>query len=120
MSEEATEIEDKQYIYYRRFDKRWRDQLKLLVTDELIEEHRRKPLGQHSDALQRLLNYFRAGPLADKYAIYEEQPFKAYKVVALTGVRGMPPRTVDDKVHGTLDEAYHAVFLRRINDLLES
>ena len=120
MSEEATEIEDKQYIYYRRFDKRWRDQLKLLVTDELIEEHRRKPLGQHSDALQRLLNYFRAGPLADKYAIYEEQPFKAYKVVALTGIRGMPPRTVDDKVHGTLDEAYHAVFLRRINDLLES
>lgn len=120
MSEEATEIKDKQYIFYRRFDKKWRDYLKTLVTEELIEEHRRQPLGQHSDALQRLLNYFRCGPLPDKYAIYEVEAFKAYKVVALTGVRGMPPRVVDDKVCKSLDEAYHAVFLRRINDLLES
>ena len=120
MSEEATEIEDKQYIYYRRFDKKWRNYLKTLVTDEIIEEHRRKPLGQHSDALQRLLNYFRCGPLPDKYAIFEVKSFKEYKVVALTGVRGMPPRVVDDKVYPSLKEAYHAVFLRRINDLLES
>ena len=120
MSEEATEIQDKQYIYYRRFDKKWRDYLKTVVTDELIEEHRRQPLGQHSDALQRLLNYFRCAPLPDKYAIYEVKAFKEYKLVALTGVRGMPPRVVDDKIYKTLDEAYHAVFLRRVNDLLES
>ena len=120
MSEEATEIQDKQHIYYRRFDKKWRDYLKTLITDEIIEEHRRQPLGQHSDALQRLLNYFRRGPLPDKYAILEVKTFKEYKVVALTGVRGMPPRVVDDKVYKSLDEAYHAVFLRRVNDLLES
>jgi len=78
------------------------------------------PLGQHSDALQRLLNYFRCGPLPDKYAIYEVKAFKEYKLVALTGVRGMPPREVDDKIFKSLDEAYHAVFLRRVNDLLES
>ena len=120
MAEEATEIQDKQDIYYRRFGKKWRDHLKTLVTDELIEEHRQKPLGQHSDALQRLLNYFRCAPIPDKYAIYEVETFKAYKLVALTGVRGMPPRVVDDKIYSSLDEAYHAVFLRRVNDLLES
>jgi branched-chain amino acid transport system permease protein len=120
MSEEATEIQDKQYIYYRRFDKKWREYLKTLVTDEIIEEHRRQPLGQHSDALQRLLNYFRRGPLPDKYAILEVKPLTEYKVVALTGVRGMPPRLVDDKLYKSLNEAYHAVFLRRVNDLLES
>lgn len=120
MSEEATEIEDKQYIYYRRFDKKWRDHLKTLVTEELIEEHRKKPLGQHSDALQRLINYFRCQPIPDKYAIYEIKALKEYQLVALTGVRGMPPRVVDDKIYTSLDEAYHAIFLRRVNDLLES
>ena len=120
MSEEATEIEDKQYIYYRRFDKKWRDHLKTLVTEELIEEHRKKPLGQHSDALQRLINYFRCQPLPDKYAIYEIKALREYQLVALTGVRGMPPRVVDDKIYTSLDKAYHAIFLRRMNDLLES
>ena len=42
MPEEATEISDKQIIYVRRFDKHLRDELKELITDQLIEEHRRK------------------------------------------------------------------------------
>lgn len=118
--EEATDIADKQAIYYRRQDKAIRDYLKSLVTDELIEEHRRKPLGQHSEALERVLNYFRRGPVPDKYAVMTIKPFAAYRVVALAGRRGVPPRLVDDRVYSTLDEAYHAVFLRRVNDLLES
>jgi branched-chain amino acid transport system permease protein len=97
-----------------------RDYLKTLVTDELIEEHRLKPLGQHSDALERLLNYFRRGPVPDKYAVMAIKPFEAYRVVALAGRRGVPPRLVEDRMYATLEEAYHAVFLRRINDLLES
>ena len=118
--EEATDIHDKQAIYFRRQDKMIRDHLKTLVTDELIEEHRLKPLGQHSDALERLLNYFRRGPVPDKYAVMAIKPFEAYRVVALAGRRGIPPRLVEDRVYATLEEAYHAVFLRRINDLLES
>ncbi|MCA3131912.1 MAG: branched-chain amino acid ABC transporter permease [Rhodocyclaceae bacterium] len=118
--EEATDIHDKQAIYYRRQDKLIRDYLRTLVTDELIEEHRRKPLGQHSEALERVLNYFRRGPVPDKYAVMAIKPFEAYRVVALAGRRGVPPRLVDDRVYPTLEEAYHAVFLRRVNDLLES
>lgn len=121
MPEEAIEFADKQQIYYRRFQKRLRDRLKSLITPELIEEHRRNPLGQHSDALSRVLNHFRRGEVADKYAIMRQPgQFHAYKIVAFSGVRGAPPRLVDDRLYTDLNEAYHAVFLLRVNDLMES
>jgi branched-chain amino acid transport system permease protein len=121
MPEEATDMPDKQAIFYRRFNKRLRDELKLLITPELIEEHRAKPLGRHSDALSRVLNYFRRSEMPDKYAIMRQpENFNHYKIVALSGERGAPPRLVDDRLYESLDEAYHAVFLLRVNDLLES
>jgi branched-chain amino acid transport system permease protein len=121
MPEEAIDMHDKQAIYYRRFDKRLRDHLKSLITPELIEEHRRQPLGQHSDGLSRVLNYFRRGDVADKYAIIRQTgQFHAYKIVAFSGVRGAPPRLVDDRIYDDIDAAYHAVFLLRVNDLMES
>jgi branched-chain amino acid transport system permease protein len=121
MPEEAIEIQDKQAIYYRRFDKRLRDHLKTLITPELIAEHQRQPLGQHSDGLSRVLNYFRRGDVADKYAIIRQSgQFHAYKIVAFSGVRGAPPRLVDDRTYDDINDAYHAVFLLRVNDLMES
>lgn len=121
MPEEAIEFTDKQEIYYRRFQKRLRDHLKTLITDELIEEHRKSPLGKHSDALNRVLNYFRRGEMADKYAIMRQPDgFHRYKIVAFSGARGAPPRLVDDRIYEDINEAYHAVFLLRVNDLLES
>ena len=122
MPEEATEIADKQQIYYRLFDKRIRDQLKKLITPALIAEHKAKPLGQHSDALDRVLNYFRRGEMPDKYAILRVGPYTSstYKVLAFSGRPGHPPRVVDDKLYATMDDAYHAVFLLRVNDLIAS
>jgi branched-chain amino acid transport system permease protein len=122
MPEEAIEIADKQVIYRRLFDKRLRDGLKKSITPELIAEHRAKPLGQHSDALDRLLNYFRREEMPDKYAILRVGPLTScsYRVMALSGRAGHPPRLVDDKLYATLNEAYHAVFLLRVNDLLAS
>ena len=64
--------------------------------------------------------YFRRAPLNDKYAIIAVEPFKAYRVVALSGHRGVAPRIVEDKIHATQEEAYHGVFLRRVQDLMES
>jgi branched-chain amino acid transport system permease protein len=122
MPEEATEIADKQLVYRRLFDKRLRDGLKKSITPELIAEHQAKPLGQHSDALDRLLNYFRREEMPDKYAILQVGPMRScsYRVMALSGHAGHPPRLVDDKLYPTLNEAYHAVFLLRVNDLLAS
>lgn len=120
LPEEATEIEDKDYLYHRRFDKMQRDYLKTLVCDEVIEEHKNKPLGQHSEALERLLLYFRRVPQNDKYAIKRDDNSNAFKIVAFSGVRGMSPRLVEDKEYPSMEEAYHGVFLRRVYDLLES
>lgn len=121
MPEEATEILDKQELYYRRFNKRLRDRLKKLVTPELIEEHRVDPLGHHSDALSRVLNYFRRGEMADKYVIMRlKDGEERYRIMAVSGVSGMPPRIVDDREYVALNDAYHAVFVLRVNDLLES
>ena len=121
MPEEATEILDKQELYYRRFNKRLRERLKLMVTPELIEEHRVNPLGHHSDALARILNYFRRGEMADKYVIMRlKNGEERFRIMAVSGIKGMPPRIVDDREYNALYDAYHAVFLLRINDLLES
>ncbi len=121
MPEEATEVHDKQELYYRRFNKRLRERLKKLITPELIEEHRRDPLGHHSDELARVLNYFRRGEMADKYVIHRMVPAEEkFRVMAVSGQRGMPPRVIDDREYHDIKEAYHAVFLLRVNDLLES
>ena len=120
LPEEAAETRNKDLVYFRRFDKMQRDFLKKLITPEIIEEHRQKPLGQHSEALERVLTYFRRQPQIDKYAITVLEPFKAYRIVALSGVRGVAPRLVEDKIYETPNEAYHALFMRRVQDLLES
>jgi branched-chain amino acid transport system permease protein len=120
LPEEATEVHDKDVVYWRRYDKMQRDYLKTLVTPEVIEEHSRCPLGQHSEPLERLLLYFRRQPQVDKYAITVVEPFKAYRIVALSGHRGVAPRVVEDKIYASPEEAYHGVFMRRVQDLLES
>ena len=76
-----SEIDDKDEIYRRRFDKMQREFLKTLICDEVIEEHKNKPLGQHSEALERILYYFRRAGMNDKYVVKCEEPFKKYKII---------------------------------------
>ncbi|WP_371827080.1 branched-chain amino acid ABC transporter permease [Bradyrhizobium sp. 184] len=120
LPEEATETANKDLVYWRRYDKMQRDYLKKLISPELIAEHKASPLGQHSEPLERLLLYFRRQPQPDKYAIQVVEPFKAYRIVALSGQRSVAPRIVEDKLYESQDAAYHGVFMRRIQDLLES
>jgi branched-chain amino acid transport system permease protein len=118
--EEASEIRDKQIIAFRRFNREVRERLKASINDAMIEAHRRRPNGPHDDALSRVLNYFRRAAVTDKYAILAVKPFAEYRMVALSGQRGVPPRMIDDRVFPTEDEAMHAVFLKRVQDLMES
>jgi branched-chain amino acid transport system permease protein len=120
LPQQAPDIHDKGEIVGRVFERNLRDQLRRWITPEIIAEHQARPMGQHSDHLERILNYFRKAPIPDKYVVYCVEPFAAYRVVALSGIPGVPPRIVDDRIYPTLDEAYHAVFLRRINDLRSS
>ncbi len=100
-----------------RFDAHMRDVVLPLVTDALIAEHEQRPNGPHSDDLARVLNYFRRAPAPGKYALYAERPFAAYRILILTGERGMLPCSLDDMIYDSEEAAAHAVFLRRIADL---
>jgi len=120
LPQQAPEIHDKSLIVGRVFERNLRDRLRGWITPEVIAEYEAKPLGQHSDHLERMLNYFRKAPIPDKYAVYCTKPFESYRVVALSGIPGVPPRVVDDRIYPSLDAAYNAVFLRRVNDLRSS
>lgn len=118
--QDETKPGDKQKLYFERFDKVVRDRLKALVTDAMIEAHRRSPAGPHDDATERVLNYFRRAAVKDKYAALAVKPFAEYRLMAMSGRRGVTPRFVSDEVFTSEDEVQHAIFLRRIADLMAS
>ena len=111
---------DRQLQVYADWDAKQRERIKALITDELIEEHRRNPLGGHSDALSRVLNYFRRQSLPGKEIIVATEPWKEYRIGLLTGARGMPATILDDETFATEEEAMHGVFLRRVRMLREA
>ena len=120
MAEHSEEVVDQGVLYRRYFDEKQREYLKTLVCDEIIAEHEAKPLGQHSEPLARLLHHFRHAPQAGKFAIKRELRSGTFRIVALSGERGVPPRPVDDEAHETIEDAYHALFLKRVEGLMAS
>lgn len=120
MPEQAFDIPDGQAICVKRYRANLRDELKQLISDELIEEHRTTAGQRRSDALERVLNYFRSADVAEKYAVLAVKPFAEYRIVALSGHRREPPRIVDDQIFKTPAEALHGVFLIRVRDLIGS
>jgi branched-chain amino acid transport system permease protein len=105
---------DQQQTVHRRFNANLRGHLSSLITPELIEEHRQKPLGQHSDNLERLLNYFRRPP---HYALYSPSVCREFQIVALPIARGSSPQPLEAKIYTDEKEALHAVFLKHIEML---
>ena len=90
LPEEATEIDDKDKIFYRRFDKMQRDYLKTLVRPEIIEEHRAQLLGSIPKHLSHALLDFRRAKMEDKYALHRAGPAGPYKIIAFSA-SGSPP-----------------------------
>jgi hypothetical protein len=86
------------------------------VTKEIVEEHRAKPIGKHSDELERVLIFLRRHHLEmkGKYILVCTKPHEEYRIGRLTGGFGPPdllPETYPDRY-----EAEHAVFLKRLSD----
>jgi branched-chain amino acid transport system permease protein len=117
MSDDAYQIVDKQLLVYEDWGRKHRLAIGSLITDELIEEHRQKPLGQHSDDLERVLQYFRRQPQEGKYIGVMTKPWSEYRIGVLSGVRGRPAEILDDEVFPTEDAVRHGIFLRRVRDL---
>ena len=108
---------DRQRLVYARFTQKLAADLRLLVNEDLIEEHRRKPLGQHTDALERLLLYFRRAPT---YALYSRKPCREYQVIRLPVTATSTPTPVDDTVYTDKNAALHAVFLLHLQDFMRA
>ncbi|WP_018099321.1 hypothetical protein [Sinorhizobium meliloti] len=97
-----------------------RKHMRKLVTPEIIEEHRRNPLGYrphfHSWPLHHLLGYFRTQP-DSAYLMPYQYPDKATFGIAVSR-RGEQPVVMRGKVFETLDEARHAIFEIRVAELV--
>ncbi len=111
---------DQDIVYRQYHDKMQKKFLKTLVCDEVIEEYKNNPLGQHSEPLARLMHFFSSTPQQGKYALKRDQQSGTFKMIILSGKRGEPPRIVENVEYKTLKEAYHGVFLKRIEDLMQS
>jgi branched-chain amino acid transport system permease protein len=107
---------DPQLLVWKRFNAGWARRVRGLIDDELIAEHRRAPRGPHSDRLARVLRYFRSQPIPGKLIVIEETPWQRYGIGVLTGVPGRAATPLDGS-YETYDDALHAIFLRRVEDL---
>jgi branched-chain amino acid transport system permease protein len=88
-----------------------------IVDTDLVAEHRSHPLGQHSDRLQRLVTWLTMVPTGRRLVILmlREDRF----VLAALGGLGHQVLTTDGaRIYETRDQAEHAVFQRRLEDLV--
>lgn len=97
------------------------------MRERLIAEHRDNPIGkpglagaaavQHSPELQRVLDKLRRAPQAGKYVTIVITPHADYRIGIVSGVRGKPVRVLAGSYPST-DACEHAIFLKRISELL--
>ncbi len=95
----------------------------------LIAEHRARPLYEaaqpgkpapmDSPDLARLLDRLRVVPQQDKHVIVETRPWEEYRIGVLPGVRGKAV-AITDEAYPTREDAEHAIFLKRLNALLDA
>jgi branched-chain amino acid transport system permease protein len=109
---------DRSAIALARFDARTRAALRPLLTKKLLAEHRRNPLGDHGDALKRVLNYFRRSLTLTPYVVVYTEPFREWRLARLSGERGKPPTLIDGPGYNSEAQAMHAVFLKRAEEVM--
>jgi len=103
-----------------------------LLTDEasrnrLIAEHKANPVGRppqngqppvdHSQDLQTVLDKFRRAPMTGKYITICKKLHEDYCIGICSGVRGEPVKMLEGSFSSEA-ACEHAIFLKRIADLL--
>ena len=109
--------EDKALVARARFERALREQLAELVDEELIAEHRARPLGPHSDELARVLTYFRGAPVEGKHVVIAVERDKKWQVGRITRTDPATPVVLEEDTYDSYGAALHAVFLRRVAEL---
>ncbi|WP_421696281.1 hypothetical protein [Aestuariivirga sp.] len=98
------------------WDRMTRAYLLTVVNADIIEEHRRNPTGHHSEPLARLLAWCQRRPLSEQYAVKAEAD-GSFRIVSMTGRRGVAPTYIGEARFASLEEARHGVLIRHISDL---
>jgi len=106
--------EDLDAVIGARFHARRVRSLRPLITAEMVEEHRRAPLGPHSDELQRVLNYLGLFPIDGK--LITEQDGSQWFVCRLAGFPALRANRVAGPFE-TESRALHEVFRLRLLDV---
>ena len=101
------------------------------MRNKLIEEHRACPVGkapalhkgqpgvEHSKELRTVLDKLRRQPMAvKKYVTVCKKDFEDYRIGIVSGVRGQPVKILEESFSSE-EAAEHAIFLKRVVDLLE-
>ena len=109
---------DRSRIAFARWDKRMRESLRPLLNKKIIAEHKRDPVGIHSDALDRVLTYFRRPNLLERHVIVCTRPFKQWRVARMTGASGQGPAFADERTYNSEAKAAHAVFLIHVEQTM--
>ncbi len=106
--------------------------LPLLMDEEsrnrLIEEHKSNPVGtpprngkapvEHSEDLRTVLDKFRRAPMTGKYITVCKRLHEDYRIGICSGVRGEPVKILEGSFSSE-EACEHAIFLKRIADLLQ-
>jgi len=119
MADQMDYFTDHAGITLARWDARTREAVRCLLNADLIAEHQRDPRGHHSDTLERVLGYFRRSSKLTPYVVICTEPFREWRVARLSGVRGQPPVFVDEQRFNSEAKAIHAVFLRRVDEIMQ-
>ena len=98
------------------FDASLRERLNELVTPDLLEEHRRNPVGHHSPALGVVLAALRQAPTRRKLALLAIEPGRQWMIIRLSGLPGVAHDLSDPVRFSNENEALHEVFLRRLGE----
>ena len=80
--------------------------------------HKGQPMVEHSKDLQTVLDKFRRQPMEGKYITICKRPFEDYRIGICSGIRGKPVEILDDSFSSE-EACEHAIFLKRIVDILE-
>jgi hypothetical protein len=77
--------------------------------------------GIHEDfLLNRVLLRMRAQPAKKKLVVICTKVEKEWRIGRLSGIRGVPPVFVDDRVFNDEQEVQHAIFLMRLEEMAET
>jgi hypothetical protein len=111
-------ITKEQDAYLDADDRLFEERVRPLITPEVIDEHRRTPIGKHSDELERILLHLRrhGNQMKGKRLIVCTKLHEEWCIGTHSGVRGVPPTVNREECYSSRLAAEHGLFLRRLRD----